>query len=254
MGQESGSSDLHDVLAALNEEFNWGLDDNAIRRYSIALQKLLPKDCSPEQLRLTCIVYHADHQLVEILRDELHPRHREEWEWLRNQVAQILRVKKLDWMSDPAITAEDIIQMAQFELARSLARFRYLSSFKTWSYHVVVQTAMHLVRDSLAKKRAQRPLSLDGPLALEVALQEARHPEAEVHCQQLLALATQILRREKDDRLALIFELWASHDRTTEEIAQTVNLHPSRVRALLQEARTLLKNHPAIQQWQSDKK
>ncbi len=59
-----------------------------------------------------------------------------------------------------------------------------------------------------------------------------------------------ILAEQPDQRLGHLFYLWAVEDRRSAEIGALVHLHPSRVRALLQQIRLLLRDHPAIRAWQ----
>jgi len=105
------------------------------------------------------------------------------------------------------------------------------------------------IRDSRAKKRAQRPDSLDALPDLDVVACANDEPEQQALHNILIGQISAVLIQGGDDRLAFIFHLWANDDRPAEEIGKLVHLHPSRVRALLVQARTILQQHPVILSW-----
>jgi RNA polymerase sigma factor (sigma-70 family) len=113
----------------------------------------------------------------------------------------------------------------------------------------VQQSVRRYVRDSQAKKRAQRPDSLDDACEIELTVGEAEHPEEYAKASALQDLITEALNAAPDKRLRRIFHLWAINDRTTEDIAAQFQLHPSRVRALLLQARRLLMAYQPLNEW-----
>ena len=241
-----------EAVVALNAEHNWGLSADEIEGYIFALDKLLPETSAESELYRVCGFYHADHQIVEALRSQVHPCHCERWEiWMR-KADKILRKSDLHWSSDNAVTSDDLAQVAQVALVSALPNFAYRSSFGTWAHTVVVQSVCRYLRDSHAKKRAQRPDSLDAAPGLAVLACEEDEPEQQVAINVLIDQIRTILFQQGDKRLAQIFHLWAVDDLATEEIGKCVHLHPSRVRALLAQARTLLQRHPIIQAWLVD--
>ncbi len=237
------------VIAALSDECDWKLSAEDIERYVLALDVLLPDTCTEKDIRRVCGYYHADHRTVEVLQNSHLSGHDECWTvWVR-YVAEILRKAGLYWSSDNAVDGDDLAQVAQMALMVSLANFAYRSSLATWAHTVVVQSVRRHIRDSRAKKRAQRPDSLDALPDLDVVAREDDEPEQRALHTMLIGQIQVVLVQRGDDRLAFIFYLWASEGRPAEEIGTLVHLHPSRVRALLVHARTILQQHPTIQTW-----
>jgi RNA polymerase sigma factor (sigma-70 family) len=237
------------VIAALSTERGWNLSSDDSTRYLLALRRFLPETCTASELRRICGYYHADHQFVEALCKSNHPLHNDLWiAWIA-QAAQILRSAGLAWSTDTAVDCEDLAQIAQMALVVSLPTFTYRSRFSTWAHTVVVQSVQRHIRDSLAKKRAQRPDSLDAMPEFDTQACDEEQPEQQAVTNALRDQVNAILIQEGDERLAQIFARWAVADQTTIEIGSLVHLHPSRVRTLLSEARTLLKQHPTIQTW-----
>jgi RNA polymerase sigma factor (sigma-70 family) len=237
------------VIAVLNTEREWNLSSDDIARYMLALRRFLPETCTASELRRICGYYHADHQFVEALRRSSHPLHNDHWiAWIA-QASQILRGAGLAWSSDGAVDCEDLGQIAQMALVASLPKFAYRSSFSTWAHQVVVQSVCRHIRDSYAQKRAQRPDSLDAMPEFDTPAYDDDQPERQAITNDLLDQINAIFTNEGEARLARIFYLWAVEDRTTTDIGSLIHLHPSRVRALLSQARTLLQQHSTIQTW-----
>ena len=240
------------MITALSAEHGWALSGEEVERYLLALDRLLPATCTVADLHQVCNHYHTDHRQVETLCKHDHPDHSAGWlAWL-GQATEILHKAGLHWSSDSAVHCDDLVQVAQMALVVSLPNFAYRSSFTTWAYTVVVQSVRRHIRDSCAKKRAQRPASLDAAPELAVPAAEADEPEQQAATSLLIDQIRTILIQGGDERLALIFHLWAVDDLATEVIGKRIHLHPSRVRALLVQARTLLQRHPTIRTWLAD--
>ncbi|MEI6776705.1 MAG: sigma-70 family RNA polymerase sigma factor [Chloroflexales bacterium] len=240
------------MFAALNAEHGWELSAADVERYALALCILLPDTCPETVLRRVCVYYHADHQLVEALRNNHDPNHNESWIMWAGQVCEILRKAGLSWSSDSAVDSDDLVQVAQMAIMISLPSFAYRSSFVTWAHAVIIQSVRRHIRDSRAKKRAQRPDSLDSTPDGATPVHDEEGPEQQVLTKILIDQTHAVILQARDERMALIFHLWAVEDRSTKEIGTLVHLHPSRVRALLALTRTLLLQHPAIQTWLTD--
>jgi RNA polymerase sigma factor (sigma-70 family) len=241
-------------LAAVEEcnaTLRWGLEPAACQRYADAITPCLAAAATADQIHDVVANYHADHQAVAALRDARQSGHEQAWrEWM-HQALLILRRAGLAWSSDQAIDSDDLAQIARAELVRALPSYRYQSRLYIWANRVVVQIARRHLRDSRRSKRAARPDSLDQLVEIEEAPPDAAHDtEAIVHTRQLYSLIMTILAEQADQRLGYLFHLWAVEDRRSAEIGALVQLHPSRVRALLQQIRQLLRDHPAIRAWQ----
>lgn len=240
------------IVATLSAERVWGLGPEEQQRYADSVQKYAPPGCSDEKLRQIVVHFQADHALVEALRDQMHPGYNDAWrDWMK-QVIVMLHRAGLNWSSDAAIDADDLVQVARLELARSLDTFRYGSKLSTWTYQVVIQSVRRYLRNCRASKRSGPTLSLDQMLRQEEMIASPDDPEQAATASALADLANAILSRHPDARLAQIFRLWALGNLSTEEIGPLIRLHPSRVRRLLHLARRMLQEHRAIQQWRDD--
>lgn len=240
------------MIARLNREQEWGLSETQIKRYAAGLAPCLQGACSDATLRTMIINYHRDHTAVEVLVEAGHQQHFEQWNDWMEAVLRILTSKGLDWSTDKAVNLDDLSQIALTELAHSIQSFRYQSRFSTWAYQVIVGSVRRHIRDSLAGKRAQRPESFDLLTDGEALIQLQDHPEIVSAGQLLVEQTLAILSTQPDRRLKDIFELWAVHDRSIEEIGRVFQLHPSRIRALLQQARQVLRDHPTIRTWRNN--
>ena len=238
-------------IAALNERYGWGLNPHTQAAYLEAFSGFLKPDCSETVFACTCQYYHADHRLV---ADLLKPGCTADDHYVRawfTSVLTILRANGIDWAHDTATDGTDLVQIACEAVLKSLGSFRYNSRFKTWAYKVVIQSVRHYLRTQRAKKRSAPTISLD--LALEsqnnIAVKYADLATNRVQSTIFANRVIAILRKEKDERLALLFALWTIYDQSPTDIAQRVGLSTSHVRLLLDQARKHLRTHPEIQEW-----
>jgi RNA polymerase sigma factor (sigma-70 family) len=237
------------MVRHLNDELKWNLSPDDQEMYCTQIGDYLTEPCSDHTLR-TCIVsFHEDHALVELLRNPQHQAHNHAWTTWLSQIAAILQRAGLTWSSDPAVDRDDLIQIAQSELVRAIPTFQYHSRFSTWAYRVVVQRVQRAIRDSQAQKRASRPDSLDQLPEGSTPCYHEDYLDAYTAGQVLQERIEALLAAHPDARLAVIFRLWAVDDRSTEEIGRLIQLSPARTRALLAQARELLRDHPDIRQW-----
>lgn len=237
------------LVATLRAEQGWELSQEDLARYVAELRACLPASATVTEVRRTCGYYHQDHSLVTALRDQAHPEHSAAWDAWTRMALHVLYSVGLVPSSDAASDAHDLAQAALMELVRSLPKFRYQSQLSTWAHAVVVNTARRLHRDSRAKKRPQQCASLDQLPEFDQLLSAGDYPEAATNARMLYELIQTRLMTHGNDRLARIFFLQAVDDCATEQIGQIVQLHPSRVRALLAHARNILRDHPDLQTW-----
>jgi RNA polymerase sigma factor (sigma-70 family) len=240
------------MIHLLNQELGWHLDAQEQERYEANLQRHLPQQYTQEQLRKIILNYHVDHALVEALQDNQHPQYEARWTAWFAQVQPILHKARLDWSSDLLFDEDDLAQLARAELVQAIGNFHFASRFSTWATKVIVQSVQRVIRDGYALKRAIRPDSLDQHRQVDVFIDDAEHPESAAGGHVLIKQVAVILEREADQRLAQIFRLWAVYDLRIEEIGKIMHLHPSRIRALLQQARQILREAPEIQSWNED--
>lgn len=237
------------VVSACNAELDWDLDEAELRRAIEAIRACLVPDTPLELIRTVAVNYHADHARVEALRDALNRDHQAAWaDWMR-QVIGVLRRAGMAWSDDPAIDLEDLAQVARAELARALPGYAYHSRLSSWAYRVVVQSVTRQIRRANAEKRAARPASLEHLAAEALPHAPMADPEVAARGRLLAERVATVLAAQADRRLLGIFQQWAVEDRATAEIGALVQLHPSRVRALLAEARQALRADPVIRAW-----
>lgn len=239
-----------DVITLCDQHYGWHLDGITRERYVRALTPLLAD--VPSARRTTIVLnYHLDHRVVAALRDARNPAHNDAWTQWSAQVLAILRRNSLDWSRDGSVDSEDLAQMARGDLARALPSYGYQSRFLSWAYSVVVRSVQRHVRAVQAQRRAAPVTSLEHLSTPLPAEEETLQPEHAAHASLLAEQVHTVLSRQSDPRLPAIFRLWAIEDRTSAEIGALVNLHESRVRALLKQARTVLAGDAAIQQWRA---
>lgn len=237
------------LITDLSAELSWNLDLAEISSYSRVLREYVSAGAGAAEVRRICIYYHQDHRLVAALMNRAHPLHCQIWAEWTQQALQMLYKAGFARIGDHAVSAEDLAQASLVELARSLPRFQFRSRLSTWAHTVVVQTARRMLRDSRAQKRPRNLASFDQSPELDAPIPDAEQPEAEASAHVLLDLVSAVLAHAGDDRLAYIFYLSAVDDLPSDEIGRLVHLHPSRVRALLAQARALLQQHPSLQSW-----
>jgi RNA polymerase sigma factor (sigma-70 family) len=247
--------DAHARCMAAVEECNaalrWGIDAAERQRYAAAMTTFLADDATDDQLRDTAANYHADHAMVAALRDHTAHSHDQLWEQWMRQVLVVLRRAGLSWSSDGAIDSDDLAQIARAELVRALPSYRYQSSFSIWAGRVVVQSVRRHLRDSQRVKRAVRPESLDQIAESDAPPDALDAAEVRAHARLLYDTIMDILAAQPDGRWRYLFHLAAVDDLRVAEIGVLVHLSQPRVRALLQQIRRLLQQHPAIEAWQA---
>lgn len=251
MGDTDMATRCGTLLSMLDRAFGWQLDGQTIHRYRSALASLLPPDCSDMLLRRVIINYHSDHALLHALRDQTQPQHVEAWRSWMDQARRILQRNGLAWSSDGAVDSDDLVQVAHAELVRALPSFRYTSRFSTWAYQVIVQSVQRELRNSQAQKRAVRPDPLEAAAPV-LLFDERERPEQHATAALLIDQSLAVLAHGGDARLKRIFLLCVVADMRPEDVAPVLRLHPSRIRALLGEARQLLQNDPTLRLWNVD--
>ncbi|RRR72821.1 MAG: RNA polymerase sigma factor [Candidatus Viridilinea halotolerans] len=237
---------LVDELAV---EQDWQLTSEVRVRYAKALHALWPIEVAPAKARRICMHYHFDHAVQLMLLDSTHPRYSAGWEEWSGMALRFLHSAGCCAYTDATLATEDLAQITLLELWHSLPSFSFTSRLTTWAHAVVVRTARRIYRDRLVRKRTEQRFVLAAQGTAEEALPEQQHPVALVEADALERLACDLLLKTADERLVRIFLLHARHDLTSEQIAPLVDLHPSRVRSLMKQARGIVRHHPALQAW-----
>jgi RNA polymerase sigma factor (sigma-70 family) len=245
------------LVSLLNAEHDWGLTQQQQRRYAEQIILYCPDIAgkADAQLSSTLHYYHKEHALVEALHDPAHPDHADRWdEWTR-QCLRILAAKIAGaQLSDAgAVSLEDLAQEANLDLWRGLAKFSYQSSFHTWAFTVIAHCVARHYRSLLTQKRgALAPAqSLDNMLAVGDTFQDHAMPSPDALARGTILAATiaHILAQQPDQRLPIIFQLWANEEQTLRSIGEQLHLSPARVHALLKQAIALLQDELVLQDW-----
>lgn len=127
--------------------------------------------------------------------------------------------------------AEEVAQDAFLKAYRSLAKFKMKSSFATWLYRIVYNTAISLVRT-----RKKAPLSLEDFPADATDFIGTSASEEEGVEEYRKALVDFALQKISDEERGLI-DLYYQEDLKTEEIAEITGISKSNVKIKLFRAR-----------------
>lgn len=244
--------DLAATVIALSNEEGWSLNSESVANYVNELQYHLDPHADVAQVRRTCKNYHYDHLVVTALLNHGHQLHLQVWQDWSLFVLRTLHLAGLVKMSDPALSAEDLAQESLTALHSSLPHFRYKSRLKTWAHAVAVNTVRRKHRDRCAQKRPQNITSLDQDPDWALTLSDQASVEQEVHEAMLIEFVRHILRQAGNNRMVILFECVIVYDLSIRQIAQIMQLHPSRVRALLTQLRSMLQHNHALRSWASD--
>ncbi|HEU4327504.1 MAG TPA: sigma-70 family RNA polymerase sigma factor [Roseiflexaceae bacterium] len=240
------------MIATLDQQLGWNLDEPARLRYQEELVGLLSEPCPEELLRQTVQCYHVDHELVQTLRDANHPSHYAAWEDMRLRVLMTLKSKGFGDYTNGSVDFDDLVQIALVDLSASLVRFRFASRLATWLHVVALNSARRTLRTQRATRRAATTVPLEHPVNEDLAIPSTAQPESLADYQLLLAMIATGLRAQNDERLLPIFQLWALDDQRLADIGNAMRLSKSRVSTLLEEARTVLRGYLRQHHWVDD--
>ncbi|PDW03007.1 RNA polymerase sigma factor [Candidatus Viridilinea mediisalina] len=238
------------IVRHCDQQYAWGLDAITCEYYVRTLTPLM-RVVAPERRAMLVVHYHLDHRIVAALRDVNHPAHHDLWAQWSRKVLAVLRRSGLDWSHDSSIELDDLVQVALGELAQALPNYRYQSRFLSWAYSVIVRTAHRHLRTFNTRHHVGSHVSLERLEEAPPTEALKPHHEETTHARLLAARVHALLAAHNDARLLPIFRLWALEQYTSAEIGALVDLHESRVRALLNMARTVLREDPSIQQWRA---
>lgn len=238
------------VTSELDAELGWGLSVVAKELYCRELVAIVPSAHLKQRMHTIVQNYHNDRKRWYALISPDDPDYNYAWEQLTKDIARILQKSRLVWLSDQAVNQDDLIQIASSEVASCINTFRFESRFTTWLTAVVVRTVQRVVRDSLAQKRAVRPEPIDQ--LEDSAIPEDNRLHIQVSERLLLEKIAEILSKHSNPLVLQTFLLRFYHDRGTKEIGELLFYHPSRIRALLAEAKILLQQDPSLRDWLKD--
>lgn len=236
---------LLSLMADLNQKHQWGLTQRLQEQYVADLFRLGYVTMDENQDLQGLI---ADYHLVKVLRDDQDPNHEAAWANWMSEVIRILKYTSLYRINDGMSDIDDVAQIAREAVIRSLSQFQFKSRFSTWVFQVITCSVRRAIRDAEAKKRAQRPESLDQIQEGRLASSSEQELHDEVDLKLLYAMAIEILERHPDHRLRIIFAKMLD-DLTINDLAANLAISSQRVRALLNRIRKILSDDPAWRDW-----
>lgn len=240
------------VVCQLANAHYWNLEQPDLVRYVAALSGLLPPDCDEQRLVRVAGYYHTDHHLVEALCDTTQPDYHTAWQQWVGLATRELHSRRLAVLYDGAIECADLVQEALADLARELPRYRYESHFRFWAYQVITRSALSQRERLLAKKRYSVRISYD-PASHADSVIDPQPIEATVAARLFACYAATVLHESSPDtRLAQILFLYAGENRTFRDIGVQIGLSHARVKALFDQAVTILRTHDGVRRWYAD--
>lgn len=246
--QENVDQRCRQAVEELNRREGWNLTGNQAETYIKQIKQWMPDDSLTAQLDQVVRYFHQEHQLITALQDEQSVQHHQAWAWVDYEIMRVAKIRRLDWSSDQSVEHDDLIQSVRVEVARSLGRYRFESSLRTWLQQVTIRRLSRLHRDNTADKRAVRPGKIEDAEGETVEWSELEHL---ANAKALLDEIKRILNSQPDKRLIHIFYMSVVEDWSTEEIGRKLQLHPSRIRALLKYTRDLLRQDRSLQLWRT---
>lgn len=139
-----------------------------------------------------------------------------------------------------ATLAQDVVQEAFLKVFRSVGKFQFRSSFKSWLYRVVVNEAITILRRRKLKEdldpAPDSGLSRTSELTAQHWQPEAAALESEERCQLRRAIG----QLDPIHRSAVILKYF--HDFSDTEIAAITGCPPGTVKSRLHRARELLRH------------
>lgn len=227
----------------------WNLSSEQETSYAQAIATYTPEPYNNAQLQRIARYYHLDHQEVQALCDAQHPRHHEAWAKWSQQVLRFLHNANLDWVTDSAVDVEDLSQIALKELHESIASYHFGSRFSTWAYTVILRAARHTVRTQYAAKRNGTLVAIDDPDTVAYLSNPGDDPVTLAQNTELSKVINDILLERGGPQWVKIFQCWAQEDKRLVDIGRQVGLSTGRVSILIDQMRSLLRDHVVISEW-----
>ena len=237
--------------------YRWNLPETALQAYCEFAEHCREREpgLARATLEQRVCTYHADHGQVAAISDTKHPAHTQVMHDLRLLVTRILasRIARSQLPDDGQSGLDDLVQETLTIVWRKIDTFAYKSQLNTWVYAIAVRQLVHAAKSRSTQKRAldNESFSLE-----EYAENGAAPPEAPEHApdalvldDQLWQLICEVLARNPDERLLLIFQLSLAEQQTMREIGASLSLSPARIYTLLQHTFKILREDPSLRAW-----
>jgi len=146
--------------------------------------------------------------------------------------------------------AQDVVQEAFLKVFRSIGRFQFRSSFKSWLYRVAVNEAISLLRRRKVREDLDASAEEVGMQVTPAASRDWQPEEAVLEDEERSLLRWAIGQLDPVHRTVVVLKYF--HDFSDPEIAAIVGCPPGTVKSRLHRARELLRNAMAREMGRQD--
>ena len=216
---------------------SWQLSQEQCLEYAQILQRSEAVTQTEQELVLT--YFHHEQHLVRALQDMQHPNHGAAIAEVQAQCLQTIRTYKYHWKKDEALSEEDICQTVLLKMLEKIELFKYRSAFRTWLTRIIINESLQMHRRQNTQSRAAEQESLEFHTGLQS--QQESVVTIAINNVERFEFAS-MLSQQADQRLLTIFSMYVDQDATLKQIGEQLQLQPSRVHALLEIVRRLLRN------------
>jgi RNA polymerase sigma factor (sigma-70 family) len=232
------------VVAQLNDEFGWGLTLEQQETYAVEVSRFLP-GYSSNEIHNILNFYHTEHSFVHALEHNSDPNHTQAWSTVERYVRNIIGYRAAQSGSDALNSVEDETQDVLHAIYRSLPKYSYRSSFKTWMYSVTMNVHMGFTRNAMRAKRGGETITtnIDDTYPLPTTV---GNPVALVEEDELTLLISSIL--SYDPQMQQVFLLRSKGYRPS-EIERILGIPGVRIYRLIEKAVRVLQKRPEILEW-----
>lgn len=139
-----------------------------------------------------------------------------------------------------ATLAQDVVQEAFFKVFRSIEKFQFRSSFKSWLYRVVVNEAITILRRRKLKEDLDPDPDASRVYTGEAPARQWQPEEAALDSEERDLLRGAVGQLDPIHRTVVVLKYF--HDFSDSEIAAVVGCPPGTVKSRLHRARELLRH------------
>lgn len=146
--------------------------------------------------------------------------------------------------------AQDVVQEAFLKVFRSIEKFQFRSSFKSWLYRVAVNEAITILRRRKVKEDLEPMPDISNDRAAANATRDWQPEEAVLESEERQLLRWAIGQLDPVHRSVVVLKYF--HEFSDTEIGAIIGCPPGTVKSRLHRARELLRNTMARQMGRPD--
>ncbi|HYG57374.1 MAG TPA: sigma-70 family RNA polymerase sigma factor [Symbiobacteriaceae bacterium] len=146
--------------------------------------------------------------------------------------------------------AQDVVQEAFLKVFRSIGKFQFRSSFKSWLYRVAVNEAITILRRRRVKEELEAAPDLNRGRGAGNSARDWQPEEAALESEERRLLRWAIGQLDPVHRSVVVLKYF--HEFSDTEIAAVIGCPPGTVKSRLHRARELLRNTMARQMGRPD--